>query len=173
MSELLIERFCKMLSGQLREYVEDIEERRLIELLRSIVQESTELRTVFESKMVQLNQDDSVGFQTWVESGAKAFIGSNYIIQDSEVLKAGLRFLLDDLAKQPVGTPENLPYTGASKFVGRDYELETLHQMLQQSNTVAISAVAGMGGVGKTELALQYAYAQLKQNSYPDRKSVV
>jgi len=45
------------------------------------------------------------------------------------------------------------------KFVGREAELQTLHQMLQQDNQVAIAAIAGMGGLGKTELALQYAMA--------------
>jgi tetratricopeptide (TPR) repeat protein len=45
------------------------------------------------------------------------------------------------------------------KFVGREAELQTLHQMLQQNNQIAIAAIAGMGGLGKTELALQYAKA--------------
>ncbi len=45
------------------------------------------------------------------------------------------------------------------KFVGREAELQTLHQMLQENNQVAIAAIAGMGGLGKTELALQYAMA--------------
>ncbi|MEH2310862.1 MAG: tetratricopeptide repeat protein [Nostoc sp.] len=45
------------------------------------------------------------------------------------------------------------------KFVGRKDELQTLHQMLQENNQVAIAAIAGMGGLGKTELALQYAKA--------------
>jgi tetratricopeptide (TPR) repeat protein len=43
------------------------------------------------------------------------------------------------------------------KFVGREVELQNLHEMLQENNQVVIAAIAGMGGLGKTELALQYA----------------
>ncbi|MEH2106099.1 tetratricopeptide repeat protein [Nostoc sp.] len=45
------------------------------------------------------------------------------------------------------------------KFVGREAELQNLHEMLQENNQVVIAAIAGMGGLGKTELALQYAMA--------------
>ncbi|MEH1843110.1 MAG: tetratricopeptide repeat protein, partial [Nostoc sp.] len=45
------------------------------------------------------------------------------------------------------------------KFVGRKAELQNLHEMLQENNQVVIAAIAGMGGLGKTELALQYAKA--------------
>ena len=53
----------------------------------------------------------------------------------------------------------NLPLSGVIKFVGRDEELENLHQLLQKNQQVAIAAIAGMGGIGKTELAVQYAIA--------------
>jgi tetratricopeptide (TPR) repeat protein len=52
---------------------------------------------------------------------------------------------------------ENIPLSGVLEFVGRETDLQNLHQLLQENEQVVIAAVAGMGGVGKTELALQYA----------------
>lgn len=59
-----------------------------------------------------------------------------------------------------------MPYSGATEFVGREEDLKQLHEQLQQSNTVAISAISGMGGIGKTELALQYALKHLELQTY-------
>ena len=61
--------------------------------------------------------------------------------------------------------PSNLNQTGAANFVGRQEKLEELHQLLQQNQEVTIFGIAGMGGIGKTELALQYA--QTYQDEYP------
>ncbi|ACK72245.1 NB-ARC domain protein [Gloeothece citriformis PCC 7424] len=47
--------------------------------------------------------------------------------------------------------------------MGRD--LPQLHQQLQTKNQVSIFALLGIGGIGKTELALQYAINY--QNEYP------
>jgi|GEM_PF-1172809 len=46
---------------------------------------------------------------------------------------------------------------GSPNFVGRETELEQIHAKLQNGQGVIVCAVEGMGGVGKTELALQYA----------------
>ncbi len=67
----------------------------------------------------------------------------------------------------PTGIPHNIPSSGTIKFVGRSEELERLHQMLQQNNQVVIAAIAGMGGVGKTELATQYALLHWLLLTYP------
>ncbi|MBD2104697.1 tetratricopeptide repeat protein [Leptolyngbya sp. FACHB-261] len=49
--------------------------------------------------------------------------------------------------------------------MGREEALDRLHQLLQEERRVAIAAVAGMGGVGKTELAIRYALAQKQSYS--------
>ena len=61
--------------------------------------------------------------------------------------------------------PSNLKKIASTNFVGREEQLEKLHQLLQQNEQGTISAISGMGGIGKTELALQYASTYLDE--YP------
>ncbi|NEO14936.1 MAG: tetratricopeptide repeat protein [Moorea sp. SIO3F7] len=65
----------------------------------------------------------------------------------------------------PPNPPSNIINRGTPHFVGRDPQLEQLHQEFEQTDQLAICAIAGMGGVGKTELALQYALKN--QDNYP------
>ncbi|MGW3121859.1 FxSxx-COOH system tetratricopeptide repeat protein [Streptomyces sp. NPDC001107] len=48
-----------------------------------------------------------------------------------------------------------------TNFTGRDTTLRELRQHLTSANGVATLAVQGMGGVGKTQLAVEYAYRYL------------
>jgi tetratricopeptide (TPR) repeat protein len=61
----------------------------------------------------------------------------------------------------PAETPHNLPErtTSAERFVGRSQELEQLKSLLAPEGSRAY--LTGMGGVGKSELAIQHAYGSL------------
>ncbi|NEQ54231.1 MAG: TIR domain-containing protein, partial [Leptolyngbya sp. SIO3F4] len=61
--------------------------------------------------------------------------------------------------------PSNLRERGSTTFVGRDDTLKKLHEQLQTNQTLAITALQGMGGIGKTEMAVQYA--QRYKEHYP------
>jgi tetratricopeptide (TPR) repeat protein len=121
-----------------------------------------------DTRLLQINLGQSKGYQVLVEGNATAYIGDRYELDTDAVIKA-LGKLLDEIAlnQSPIGTPQNLPRSGVVEFVGRDAKLIELHEQLQNNKRIAITAIAGMGGIGKTELALQYAIEQLQQGQYP------
>ena len=53
--------------------------------------------------------------------------------------------------------PDNVPIASPN-FVGRVKELEEIHSKLQAGQGGSLCALEGMGGLGKSELALQYAW---------------
>jgi hypothetical protein len=117
-----------------------------------------------DDRIIQINSGNALAFQTVVEGGT-ANVGIHLHDFDEEKLDRVLQAFWKSLQSSEV--PNNVPRSGVAKFIGREPELERLHAQLQQGNLVSISAVEGMGGVGKTELAIQYTqrYASAYEGS--------
>jgi tetratricopeptide (TPR) repeat protein len=62
-------------------------------------------------------------------------------------------WLLD--LRPPVAPPAHLPQRSA-RFIGREEEIDTLSQQLKEEGSLAY--ISGLGGRGKTTLALEYAH---------------
>jgi NB-ARC domain len=106
-----------------------------------------------DERIIQINTRNALAFQTVVEGGT-ANVGIHLHNFDEEKLDRVLQAFWKSL--QPSDVPNNVPRSGVAKFIGREPDLERLHTQLQQGNLVSISAIEGMGGVGKTELVIQY-----------------
>jgi hypothetical protein len=64
-----------------------------------------------------------------------------------------------DAAAESVRKPKYfIPFSRNPRFVGRDIELETLQAKLLTSIGTRKVAVVGLGGIGKTQVALKFAY---------------
>jgi len=81
---------------------------------------------------------------------------------------AGIRRVIEDVPLLAASAPRaalpviwNIPYPRNPFFLGRDDELIQLRSHLQAGQATALSqpqAISGLGGIGKTQLALEYAY---------------
>ena len=61
----------------------------------------------------------------------------------------------------PTEKPWNVPYPRNPFFTGREKVLDTLHQAIAAGKTTALTqlqAISGLGGIGKTQTAVEYAY---------------
>src|SRR6266700_2115857 len=80
----------------------------------------------------------------------------------------GLRRMIEDLSLLPASVPREtlpkiwmIPYPRNPFFLGRNELLSQLHIQLQAGQVTAFSqaqAISGLGGIGKTQIAVEYAY---------------
>jgi len=130
-----------------------------------LIQQLTELLTrdpvlaqslseIVQSRSDSIRQNVLIGGDV---SDSVVVVGNNNVVT--------LNTLLPEPKHVLTGESSNIPGGGSRTFVGRDDKLGELHQLLSSSETVAITAIYGMAGIGKTELARQYAIRYA--DSYP------
>jgi len=84
-------------------------------------------------------------------------------------ITAGIRrVIVEELPRLSASAPRtalpklwNIPYSRNPFFLGRESELAQVRQRLQAGQAMVLSqpqAISGLGGIGKTQLALEYAY---------------
>jgi tetratricopeptide (TPR) repeat protein len=106
--------------------------------------------------VAQVRRRNHVDLRAWFHEGAEA------------LKRTDVRRRLDDLAhslhtrlsrlRRLREAPGNLPAHNP-RFVGRETEMQRLHEAAGLGRFGVLTAVQGMGGVGKTALAIQYAHA--------------
>jgi hypothetical protein len=106
--------------------------------------------------VAQVRRRNQVDLRAWFHEGAEA------------LKRADVRRRLDDLERSLYSrlsrlrrlreVPGNLPAHNP-RFVGREAEMQRLHEAAGLGRFGVLTAVQGMGGVGKTALAFQYAHA--------------
>jgi tetratricopeptide (TPR) repeat protein len=75
------------------------------------------------------------------------------------------RFLHEHYPTRPLDSITYIPYPRNDYFTGRKDQLEQLAKTLKHDTSAIITqTISGLGGVGKTQIALEYAYAH--QNNY-------
>ena len=119
---------------------------------RLVVLAAGEVKPFPEEPVLKETFDFQTKRDVWDERKLLEIIGD----LPSERLEAVWKFLLDELTMPESRQRLNLPLQSgmaAKNFVGREKELRELAQRFEQDQIVVLS---GLGGMGKTELAVRF-----------------
>lgn len=102
----------------------------------------------------------------WYRLASGQTVAQQVLISDLGPIASAAISPVANVAPTPaVSVPRQLPARPAL-FAGRAGELSRLTELLDRRGTMVISAITGTGGVGKTWLALRWAYDNLDR--FPD-----
>lgn len=149
-------------------------ERKIIPIRVRECQPTGLLRSIVYVDLVQLDADAArqailEALPERLKPNAEPPFPKNEKFSESQVSSAFPTSSTSETIKHEIDPPfHNLPHSGVKEFVGRDRDFQCLYQKLENNNReVSIAAVSGMGGIGKTELALQYSKYHYQKGTYP------
>ncbi|ANZ36313.1 hypothetical protein BBK82_09805 [Lentzea guizhouensis] len=138
----------------------------LVAELRSLVQRHPLRETFWAQLMLALHRSNQQAEALAVYQEVRGHLMDELGVDPGERLREAHRQVLS--GEVPVdAVPRQLP-AGIPHFVGRERELARLTELLRArpGEPVLISAINGIGGVGKTALAVQWAHQQAER--FPD-----
>ncbi|MCR3747941.1 DNA-binding transcriptional activator of the SARP family [Lentzea californiensis] len=131
----------------------------LVPELRSLVRQHPWRETFWAQLMLALHRADRQAEALAVYQEVRGHLADELGVDPGQRLnEAHEQVLRGDVPTSPV-VPRQLPLTH-SQFVGREQELARLTEMLhaRRDEPVLIAAINGIGGVGKTSLAVHWAH---------------
>jgi hypothetical protein len=103
----------------------------------------------------KLSRRQRFDFRPWYNDGADSLKETD-VKTRLEELKKSLHDRIQRM-RRIANTLGNLPAPNA-RFVGREHEMKLLHESVGLGKFGGLTAVHGLGGLGKTAIAFQYAY---------------
>ncbi|MHC5061440.1 MAG: tetratricopeptide repeat protein [Planctomycetota bacterium] len=115
-----------------------------------------------QNKLGELSQDE---FNTWLSGSGVATARG---VKEVKGLVQEIIAKLDDGFRLSRGRNHNLPYVSIEElFTGREEILEDLRgQAAGEKATAITQAIAGLGGIGKSRLAVEFAWWGLNNKKY-------
>lgn len=117
------------------------------------------------NRLLEFFRDDWLQYQLLKPAPPNITVSGS--VEGANIVIGGVQYIVGDLIISHTVVPQKVrPCPTAPNppphFAGRRSELEQLKQNLSADKSVAITGVQGMGGIGKTALALQLA-AEMKE----------
>ena len=102
-----------------------------------------------------------------IETAISKLIEVPKLLDNKQTKKSEKKLALSKATKQEPLKTFDVPFRENLLFTGRDQELLELRERLTSGGKTAVTqAIRGLGGIGKTQLAVKYAYQYQEQYEY-------